>query len=180
MSTLPASSLDPRGIDPQSSLVRALAVAGVIFGCLGMSCLPFNFGAFVTYGWPVQGQQGALDWWVFVSTFAGLGLSAMLLFSSLGAYHFKRWGLYGLFFWAVCSLGYGVLGIYFWGRFLLPWFRGEYVRMRGPDEVSGLIAWMIGTGLAIIVLRCLMRPDVRGVFVPPVIPSEDELHTSHA
>lgn len=178
--TLPPSSLDPRGIDPQSSLVRALAVVGVIFGCLGMSCLPFNFGAFITYGWPVQARQAAMDWWVFASTFAGLGLSAMLLFSSLGAYHFKLWGYFGMLFWSVCSLAYGVLGIYFWGRWLFPWMRGEYVRMRGPDEISGLIAWMIGTGLAVIVLRNLIRRDVRGVFASPVVPSDDEVHSAHA
>ncbi|HEY2588091.1 MAG TPA: hypothetical protein VGI81_20275 [Tepidisphaeraceae bacterium] len=178
--TLPASSLDPRGIDPQSSLVRVLAVAGVIFGCLGMSCLPFNFGEFITYGWPVQARQAPLDWWVLAWTFVGLGLSTILLFSSLGAYHFKLWGFYGMFLWAVGSIGYGVLGIFFWVRWLLPWQRGEYVRMRGPDEVSGLIAWMVGTGLAVIVLRCLIRRDVRGVFAAPVVPSDDEVHSAHA
>jgi hypothetical protein len=92
------------------------------------------------------------------------------LFSSLGCYHFKRWGLYGILFWAVSSLAYGILGIYFWGRFLLPWLRSEYVSMRGPDEVGGLIAWMIGTGLSIIVLRLMTRPSIRGVFQPPVVP----------
>lgn len=180
MSTLPASSIDPRGIDPQSSLVRVLAVAGVIFGTLGMSCLPFNFGAFITYGWPVEGNERELDWWVFASTFAGLGLSAILLFASLGAYHFKRWGFYGMLFWAGCSLAYGIVGIFYWGRFMLPWLGNEYVRMRGPDEIGGLIAWLIGTGLSILVLRCLTRPEVRGVFDPHLLPADDDIGSSHA
>lgn len=172
MATLPPSSTDYRGIDDQSSMVRVISVAGVIFAVLGMSCLPFNFGSFITFGWPVEGSKDtALDWWCFASTFAGLGLSTILLFSSLGCYHFKRWGLYGMLFWAFCSLAYGILGIYFWGRFLLPWLRTEYVSMRGPDEVSGLIAWMIGTGLAIIVLRQMTKPSIRGVFQSHVVPA---------
>lgn len=172
MATLPSSSTDYRGIDDQSSMVRVISVTGVIFAVLGMSCLPFNFGAFITFGWPVEGSKNTvLDWWCFASTFAGLGLSTILLFSSLGCYHFKRWGLYGMLFWAVCSLGYGILGIYFWGRFLLPWLRSEYVAMRGPDEVGGLIAWMIGTGLSLIVLWQMRKPSIRGVFQSPLVPA---------
>lgn len=172
MGTLPPSSTDYRGIDDPSSIVRAISVAGVIFGTLGISCLPFNFGSFITFGWPVEGSKNtALDWWCFASTLAGLGLSTILLFSSLGCYHFKYWGLYGLLIWAVSSLAYGILGIYFWGRFLLPWLRTEYVAMRGPDEVGGLIAWMIGMGLSIIVLRFMTRPSIRGVFQSPIVPA---------
>jgi hypothetical protein len=171
MSTLPPSSTDYRGIDDQSSIIRAISVAGVIFGTLGMSCLPFNFGSFITFGWPVEATKQALDWWCFVSTFAGLGLATILLFSSLGCYHFKRWGLYGIQFWAVSSLAYGIVGIFFWGRFLLPGLRSEYVRMRAPDEVSGLIAWIIGTGLSGVVLWFMTRPAIRGVFEPQVVPA---------
>lgn len=172
MATLPPSSIDSRGIDDQSSIVRTIAVAGVIFGTLGMSCLPFNFGSFITFGWPVEGSKDtALDWWCFGSTFAGLGLSTILLFSSLGCYHFKRWGLYGILFWACSSLAYGILGIFFWGRFLLPWMRSQYVDMRGPDEISGLIAWIIGTGLSFIVLYQMRRPAIRGVFQSPLVPA---------
>lgn len=172
MTSLPSSSTDPRGIDDQSSMVRVISVAGVVFGTLGMSCLPFNFGSFITFGWPVQGSRDTvIDAWCLASTFAGLGLSTILLFSSLGCYHFKKWGLYGILFWASSSLAYGILGIYFWGRFLLPWLRSEYAGMRGPDEISGLIAWMIGTGLSIIVLRQMTRPSIRAVFGPPVAPS---------
>jgi hypothetical protein len=146
-------------------------VAGVIFGTLGMSCLPFNLGAFITYGWPVEGSTRTLDWWCFVSTFAGLGLSTILLFSSLGCYHFKRWGLYGMLFWAASSLAYGIVGIFFWGRFFFPGLGAEYARMRGQDEVSGLIAWMIGTALAVLVLWFMTRPAIRGVFQPAVVPA---------
>lgn len=179
MPTLPRSSVDYRGIDPQSSTVRALAVVGVIFGCLGMSCFPFDFGEYVTYGWPVQANQSTMDWWVFVSTFVGLGLSALLLFSSLGAYHFKRWGLYGMLLWGFASVLYGILGIYFWGRFLLPWLRHQYVRVRGPDEVAGLIAWMVGTVFALMVLRNLLRRDVQGVFMEPqIVPPEKPVDLS--
>lgn len=171
MTTLPPSSIDPRGIDDQSSIVRAISVAGVIFGTLGMSCLPFNLGSFITFGWPaVEGSRDSvIEWWCLASTFAGLGLSTILLFSSLGCYHFKRWGLYGILFWATMSLAYGILGIYFWGRFLLPWLRPEYVSMRGPDEISGLIAWLIGTGLSVIVLYQMTRPAIRAVFQPSIV-----------
>jgi hypothetical protein len=172
MGTLPPSSIDYRGIDDQSSIVRTLAVAGVIFGTLGMSCLPFNLGSFITSGWPVEASKdSALDWWCFASTFAGLGLSTILLFSSLGCYHFRRWGLYGILFWAWSSLAYGVVGSYFWGRFLLPGARLAYVAMRGPDEISGLIAWLMGTGLSIIVLHQMGRPAIRGVFQSGLVPA---------
>ena len=172
MATLPPSSIDYRGIDDESSIVRTIAVAGVIFGALGMSCLPFNLGSFITVGWPIDDSRNTtLDWWCFVSTFAGLGLSTILLFSSLGCYHFKRWGLYGILVWACCSLGYGVVGIYFWGKFLLPWTRSEYVAMRGQDEIGGLIAWFIGTGLSVIVLHQMRRPAIRGVFPSRLVPA---------
>jgi hypothetical protein len=171
MSTLPPSSTDYRGIDDQSSIVRVISVAGVIFGTLGMSCLPFNLGVFITSGWPVEGNDRFLDGWCLASTFIGLGLATILLFSSLGCYHFKRWGLYGILFWAASSLGYGLVGVFFWGRFLLPGLRSEYVRMRGQDEISGLLAWMIGTALSVLVLWFMTRPAIRGVFQPAVVPA---------
>jgi hypothetical protein len=171
MATLPPSSIDYRGIDDRSSIVRVISVAGVIFGTLGMSCLPFNFGSFITFGWPVSANNNALDWWCFGSTFVELGLSTVLLFSSLGCYHFKRWGLYGILFWAISSASYGVVGIFFWGRFLLPGARSEYVRMRGQDEVAGLIVWLIGTMLSLVVLRFMTRSAIRGVFRSHVVPA---------
>lgn len=173
MARFPTASLDPRGTDPESSIVRAIAVVGVIFGTLGMSCLPFNLGEFVSFGWPVEGARADwLDLWCLFATFIELGLSTLLLFCSLGAYHFKWWARYGLLLWATCSLGYGVVGIYFWGRFLLPPLRSEYAAMRGPDEFAGLLAWLVGTGLSIFVLRFLTRPAIRMVF------TESGTHTS--
>jgi hypothetical protein len=141
-------------------------VVGVIFGTLGLSCLPFNFGSFVTYGWPVEGSKsGTIDLWCFGSTFLGLGLSLLLLLSSLGCYHFQWWGRYGMLLWAFVSLGYGIVGVYFWGRFLLPGLRSQLVAMRGPDEISGLIAWIMGSGFSIFVLMTLLPSSSRRVFV---------------
>jgi len=162
MSTLPDRSHEPRGIDPQSATVRALAVVGTIFAVLGLSCLPFKFGAWITYGWPIEGpKSNPMETWCLASTFAGLGLSTLLLLSSLGAYHFRWWARDALLLWAWLSLAYGVCGIFFWGRFLLPRLRPQYAAMRGPDEISGLIAWIIGTGLAVFVLRFMTRPSIR-------------------
>jgi hypothetical protein len=165
MTHAPAPSTGPLGMFPPAGDIRALAVVGVIFGTLGMSCLPFNFGAWITFGWPIEtSKTNLIEVWCLGSTVVGLALSALLMFSSLGAFHFKSWGRYGLLFWAVMSLAYGVAGIFFWGRFLLPQLRWQYVTMRGPDEISGLLAWFIGSILAIFVLRLFTRPDIRSVF----------------
>ena len=165
MSSLPHPSLEPRGIDPQSSEVRIIAVMGVIFGTLGLSCLPFNFGEWITAGWPIQGSKTTImDLWCFASTFIGLGLSAILLLSSLAAYRFAWWGRGGLLVWAWGSLVYGAVGLYFWVRFFLPSLRNHYTEMHGPDEVAGPIAWIIGTSFAAIALWYLTRPSVRAVF----------------
>jgi hypothetical protein len=43
--------------------------------------------------------------------------------------------------------------------------------MRGPDEISGLIAWLMGTGLSIIVLHQMGRPAIRGVFQSGLVPA---------
>ena len=167
MSIYPPPSDDPRGIDPASSTVRTLAVVGVIFGTLGMSCMPFNLGEWITFGWPIEGSKTTvMDMWCFFSTLAGLGLSSVLLLSSFGCYHFKWWARGAILAWAYVSLAYGVLGIYFWGRFFLPWLRSEYAAMRGPDEVSGPIAWIIGTTLSVFVIVLMTRPAIRGVFEP--------------
>jgi len=175
MSSLPSEpahlarpSNGPQGIDPPSSDVPIIAVMGVVFAMLGLSCLPFNLGAWVDYGWPLEaGGPGVIDKWCLVSTFIGLGLSALLLLSSLGCYRLATWGRDGMLLWAVLSLIYGVTGIFFWGRFFLPRLLNQYVEMRGPDEIAGLIAWIIGVGYAVIVLWYLTRPSVRMVFVGP-------------
>lgn len=166
MSELPPATTAPRGLDAQSGDVRIISVFGVIFGTLGLSCLPFNFGAWITYGWPIEGSKASpVEMWVFASTFVGLGLSALLLLSSLASMRFLWWGRDGLILWACASLLYGIAGIYFWGRFFLPWLNYQYVAMRGPDEVAGLLAWMIGSIFAIFVLWYLTRPSVKAAFV---------------
>src|SRR5579864_8064607 len=114
MPSYPPPSVEPRGLDPQSSAVRTIAVVGVIFGTLGLSCLPFNFGAWITYGWPIEGSKTtAMDMWAFASTFIELGLATMLLLCSFATYHFNWWGRDGLLLWAVITLAYGLCGIFF-------------------------------------------------------------------
>ena len=165
MTAIPPPSNEPRGADPQSSTVRALAMLGVVFGTLGLSCLPFNFGTWITYGSPIAGARTTpIDMWVFASTFIGIGLSVLLLLSSLGAFHFRKWGRIGMLAWSEVSLLYGIVGIFLYGRFLLPWLRGEYANIRGPDTIAGLLAWMIGSCLAVFVLYDLTRPSVRELF----------------
>ena len=162
--TSPAS-LEPRGIDAQSATVRAIAVVGTIFGVVGMSCLPFNLGAWITYGWPLEGSKSTpLDLWAFASTIIGMGLATLLMVSSLMTYKFKPIGRDGLLLWAWASILYGIAGVFFWGRFLLPWLNPQYADLRGPDEIAGLIAWVLGTCLAVVILYHLRRPSIRVVF----------------
>jgi hypothetical protein len=168
MAVLPPSDVDYRGIEPEASLVRVIAVAGVIFGTTGMACMPFTWPEPLAAGWPVeQHKMTVLDLWCHASVFIGLGLSTILMFSSLGAYHFRWWAWYGLLFWAACSFAYGLVGTLFWGQFLLPWRRSDYVVFRSPDTIAPLIAWIIGTGLSVFVLLFLPRRAIRGVFRAP-------------
>lgn len=167
MTTLPPVSGEPRGDDAASSTVRTIAIMGILFGLLGLICLPLNFGMWAAFGWPIRATHvGALGVWVWASTFAGLALSALLTFSSFGCFRFQRWGCGGLLLWSVLSLVYGAAGIYFWGRFLVPSIRHQYSTFRGPDMVSGLIAWGVGTIYAAFVLYYLTRPRIRAVFGP--------------
>ena len=165
MSSAPPSSLEPRGTDEQSSVVRAVEVVGTIFGVLGLSCLPFNFGEWITYGWPIEGSKTTpMDMWVFASTFIELGLSTLLLFSSLAAFHFKPLGRDGLILWSLSTLLYGFLGIFFWGRFFFPQINSQYAALRGPDVIAGLIAWVFGILLACVIFYHMRRPAIRAVF----------------
>lgn len=175
MNQVPPPSVESRGIDPNSSDVRIIAVLGVIFGTLGLSCLPFNLGGWVTYGFPAQtAKDSPLDLWALLSTFIGLGLAALLLLSSMAAYKFNWWGRDGMLLWAFLSLLYGIVGIPFWGRFLIPSAASQYASLRGPDELAGLLGWLIGTFFSIFVLWYLTRPAVRAVFqVPSAQPSQE-------
>jgi hypothetical protein len=166
MSQLPPPTHEPRGIDRWSYDARIISVFGVILGTLGISCLPFNLGVWVVHGWPIEPAKGSEgQTWVLLSTLLGLGLSTLLLISSLAACRFLRWGRDGLLLWAVLSLIYGVVGIFFWGRFLFPRFENQFIPMRGPDEVAGILAWMIGSIFAILTFWHLTRPSVRAAFL---------------
>lgn len=134
---------------------------------MGLMCLPFSFGSWAAFGWPVRHTRtGAIGVWVIASTFVGLGLSLLLLLSSFGAYRLRRWGRDGMLAWAIVSLVYGLAGVYFWGRFLVPSMRSQYPAFRGPDMVSGLIAWAVGTIYAALALFYLTRPRIKAVFTP--------------
>ncbi|HXE54913.1 MAG TPA: hypothetical protein VN541_17965 [Tepidisphaeraceae bacterium] len=166
MSHAPPPSLEPRGIDPESADVRIIAVFGVIFGTLGLSCLPFNFGNWLTYGWPVQSSgRSPIAPWVMISTIVGLAQAGVLLLSSLATYRLLWWGRDGMLIWAWTSLIHGIVGIFFWGRFLFPWLNSQYADMRGPDELAGLLAWIVGSIFSIAVLIYFSRPGIRSVFV---------------
>ena len=166
--------MEPRGLDRWSGDVRVIPVFGVILGTLGLSCLPFNFGVFVIHSWPSEPIKGGGfgEPWILASTFIGLGLSMLLLVSSLAAYRFLWWGRDGLLIWAGASLIYGVIGIFFWGRFFFPQLLHQFIRMRGPDQLGGLLAWMIGSIFAVFTFWHLTRPSVREVFVRSQFPVE--------
>jgi hypothetical protein len=101
---------------------------------------------------------------VLVSTLIGLGLAALLLLSSLGAYHFTRWGRDGMLIWAGASLAYGVFGVAYWGQFFFYRRYAQYANLVGPDQAAGLLAWGVGTVFAALTLWCLTRPRVRDAF----------------
>jgi magnesium-transporting ATPase (P-type) len=174
MSHLPPATHEPRGRDPWSVDARIISVFGVILGTLGLSCLPFNFGFWVVHAWPVEPGRvaGSGQTWVLLSTLIGLGLATLLLISSLAAYRFLWWGRDGLILWAILSLIYCVVGIFFWGKFLFPQFAHQFVLMRGPDELGGLLAWLIGSIFAILTLWHLTRPAVREAFIDTQFPVE--------
>ena len=156
---------DDRGIGPDDSIVRVIAVAGVIFGVIGMSCLPFSWCEPFGASWPLEphGMPNPVFWQLW-SSVVGLGLAALLTLSSLGAYHFKWWGWYGMMFWAAASLAWSLGGAIFWFQYFLPWRRENYVMTRGPDELAPLIGTIIAIGLSIFVLRFFPRRPIRALF----------------
>jgi len=159
----PAKSL---AVDPKYSEVRVIPVFGVVLGTLGLAALPIDLGQFLTEGWPVSpGRSHGMNLWALFSTLTGLGLATLLLLSSLGAYHFTRWGRDGMLIWAGASLAYGVFGVAYWGRFLFYSRYPEYANLVGPDQATGLLAWGVGTGFAALTLWHLTRPHVREAFV---------------
>ena len=163
--TFPPVTYAPEGIDRESSGVRAIGVMGVIFSVIALCMLPFTIGQFTTYGWPIEGAKTApIELWLLFSTIFGLGLAALLLVSSLGCYRFQSWGRGGMILWSIASLLYGAAGVYFFGRWLVPAWRGEFARSPAVSPFAPLCCWAVGTLFAMFVLWYLLKPTVRNVF----------------
>ena len=163
--TFPPVSYAPLGIDRNSSGVRALGVIGVVFAVTAIVMLPFTLGDYIDYGWPISGGKTApIEMWNLFSTFVGLGLAILMLLASFGCYRFEEWGRRGMILWSVLSLIYGVAGVYFYGRWLVPWFRGEYARNPAASPFAPLVCWIVGTIMAACTLPYLRRTAIRAVF----------------
>lgn len=149
----------------EGSGVRAIAVTGVIFAFLALVMLPFTLGGFTSYGWPISGGKTApMELWILFSTLFGLLLAVMLLLGSFGSYRFQQWGRSLMLLWSVLSLAYGVVGIYFFGRWLIPSLRGEFARNPAVSPLAPLCCWAVGTLFALCIVRYFRRPGVRACF----------------
>ena len=147
-----------------ASGVQAIGVMGVIFAFLALVALPFTIAEYTSYGWPISGGKTApIELWILFSTIVGFSLAAVLLMGSLGCYRLQAWGRSLLLGWSVASLIYGAAGVYFFGRWLVPSFRGEFARP-AVSPLAPMCCWIVGTIFAACVMWYLTRPAAKAAF----------------
>lgn len=80
----------------------------------------------------------------------------------VGGVLLKSWSLLVLRLWAVASIVIGLVGSYFYLKWILPPWREQLAQVRGVDDtLFNLGGWMIGTILAIAMLIVIGRPTVQ-------------------
>lgn len=166
---------DAAAYDPQARVMRALAAVGTVFGTVAAVALPlgmirlhqgniFGDARVPLFDGPIRGTSLQALWMV-VSALSGAGLGAMLLTGSAGALTFRRWSRPVLIGWALASIAYGIIGIFFFGAWLLPPWRSHLAEVRGVvDSMVEFAGWSVGSALAIGMLCMLTRPKVHAAF----------------
>jgi hypothetical protein len=160
---------------PQVRLMRTVAVLGMLFGFAGMLSLPLGLnrlhpGSFagdarVHYFSPLIERPTIDALWMYVASASGAGLGFMLFWGSVAAINFKSIGRALLVLWAMGSLFLGLIGCFFYFRWLFAPSRGDLAQVRGVvDSLVNFGGWGIGSTLAIVMLYLLTRPEIKEAF----------------
>ncbi len=165
----PADVFDKNPDTPQGrpKAVMAIASLGVIFGAMGVVCLPWGLMPYVySATWPPVFIEGnpMLSWWVIGASLLGTALSILLLVGSVGSFSLQRWARPVMLLYGAISVLFGLVGIFFYFRWFAPAFRQEMTGARDVGPLGGLLSWIIATVFAVAVLYVMTRPHVRAVF----------------
>lgn len=160
---------------PLVRVMRTVAVLGMIFGFAGMLSLPFGLnrlhpGSFagdarVHFFSPLIERPTIDVLWMYLASASGAGLGFMLFAGSIAAISFKNIGRVILFLWAMGSLFLGLIGCFFYFRWLFGASRSDYAQVRGVvDSLVNFGGWGVGSTLAIVMLYLLTRPEIKEAF----------------
>lgn len=158
--------------EPAVNWYRALAALGVAFGTVGVFMLPFGLLRFhqgaIAGGFRVAimdepVQSTSIDaYWLLCSSLLGAGLALALMVGGIGGVCLKSWSIVVLRIWSVVSIIVGVMGSYFYLRWLFSPARDQMSQVRGVDDVLvNFGGCFIGLCLAIAILSVIGRPQVR-------------------
>ena len=161
--------------EPEVNIFRSLAALGVIYGSAGVIGVPlgilrFHQGAIAgdfrvaIFDESVR-SMSADALWLLCSSLLGAGLALALMVGGIGAVRLKSWSFVVLRVWAIASVIVGVIGSFFFVRWLLSPQRDMFSEARGVDDsLVNFLGWGIGTVLAIAMLVVIQRPSVREAF----------------
>ncbi len=161
--------------DPVIRVMRTVMVLGIIFGLAGMLSLPFGLnrlhpGSFAgdlrvkPYS-PLIERLTIDALWMYVASASGAGLGGMLFVGSVAAMNFKKAGRITLILWAISSLGLGVIGCFFYLRWLFSPSHDDFAQVRGVvDSLVNFGGWGIGSTFAVVMLILLTRPKIKEAF----------------
>lgn len=161
--------------DPVIGVMRTVMVLGMVFGLAGMLSLPFGLnrlhpGSFagdakVHLFSPLIEHPTIDALWMYVASASGAGLGGMLFLGSVAAMNFKKAGRIALILWAISSLSLGLVGCFFYFRWLFSPSRDQFAQVKGVvDSLVNFGGWGIGSTLAVVMLILLTRPRVKEAF----------------
>lgn len=165
MALADAPQPDPLRRDWQApvSLVRALAIIGIILSLPGLICLPAGLPRYYPKAWPSIGTSIPSFWVALFLHAAGAGLSVLLLLASIGCYLLRSWGRAAMLTWSLLNVLMAIAAIIFT---LSAWRGGGpgTEPVLGVTYLTGLAQWILGIILAAFALYVLTRPPVKAAF----------------
>ena len=153
----------PDPADSRVELIRIAAIVGMALGLSGVLCLPFR--AFFEVAGPPREGAPPLGYWPGIFAVAGLLLSIVLCFGSMAAFRLKPIARPLLIIYALGSLLFGVAGVIFYARALLPnEGRNLVMRWGGMGLTYELLMWPAAILFSLYLLYAMTRPAAKAVF----------------
>lgn len=163
--------------NPRPTSVTVMAIVGIIFGAIGVTCMPLAMVPyFIQLGPPnpvidaVKNDQ-VLFGWMIISLPIHFVLSIVLLPGSIGALSLKVWARKALMFWSIASLVMVVMGLTF--NVLLMFPKLQQIQAQNPNRpgaaaatgmTAGIGGAIVGMLVPILMLYYMTRPHVKQAF----------------